>query len=426
VYPSASGDWATFSDAASGDQTIYLDEDVSISHVYMPGTAAGNYTITTGAGADEHTLTFSSSNLRQEAAAYALTFDVPVHKSDTASDVYLRPTGTMAFDRPYRDGETGQTRLRGPGMLAFNADTTATYGVSAAYYESDGATLILGAEQALGSGWIYMGSEIQALNVHLTADCTLSTWNSLYLDEYNGAMYIRVHEGDADRTLTLTHFYPLADHGKIVLAPAADGGAGSITLRSVYDGTVLCGLDIEVQAGQRLLIEAPDEPAGAANTFSPGALDGDGRISGEGVVEIEAGSTLKTNHGLAPGGSAGTLTIAGGGSLELHSRSIFELDTPGGNSDQVVLSGDASLTLGGTLAVQNLGGLAKGQVFTLFDSQGAGLTDGMFDDLQMPADFEASTVALDGNDVILTIVPEPGCAVLLLAGAAGLLRRRRS
>jgi hypothetical protein len=175
-----------------------------------------------------------------------------------------------------------------------------------------------------------------------------------------------------------------------------------------------------VGAGQRLLIEAPDEPAGAENRFCS-----DGRISGEGVVEIAAGSTLDANRGLAPGASAGTLTVAGGGSLLLSGRSIFELDTPGGNSDQVVIPGDASLTLGGTLVVQNLGGMAEGQIFTLFDSQGAGLTDGVFDDVQMPAGFEASTVALDDNDVVLTVVPEPTALGLLALGGLAFLRCRR-
>jgi fibronectin-binding autotransporter adhesin len=148
---------------------------------------------------------------------------------------------------------------------------------------------------------------------------------------------------------------------------------------------------------------------------SGGTLGGTGSLAS---VTVNAGGHL------APGNSPGTLTLTG--SLSLLSGSVmdYELGSPT-TSDQIwmptgqlVLSGqqfsDFNFTppaglSPGSYTLINAGSIS-GNLGTNLDGTIAGL----------PA-----TLAINGNDLVLNVVPEPGTVTLLLASAASLYAYRR-
>lgn len=187
----------------------------------------------------------------------------------------------------------------------------------------------------------------------------------------------------------------------------------------------------------------------AANSYSGGttvdagvllASNATGSATGSGNVVVNAGGTLAGGGSiagsvsivdgiLAPGTSAGTLSLGG---LSLASGALlnFELDAPNvvgsGVNDLVVVGGN--LTLDGTLAVSPLAGFGTG-TYRLFDYTGS-LSDLGLELSGIPAQFLAAIDLSVPGQVNLNVnpVPEPSSMILLGLGVAGIAvaaRRRR-
>ena len=162
-----------------------------------------------------------------------------------------------------------------------------------------------------------------------------------------------------------------------------------------------------------------------------------GRLNAE-TVDFDLTNTGGT---LAPGNSPGVTTINGnyvqlaGGTFEVD---IEGLD-PGTGYDRLIVNGE--VTLDGTLDV--LLGFAPplGEEFIIIDNDGtsdpvhdqfAGLPEGSLvwaDYLGVNYSFRLTYEGYDGNDVVLSSVPEPAACTLLAIGLIGLLgcgRRLRS
>jgi hypothetical protein len=166
----------------------------------------------------------------------------------------------------------------------------------------------------------------------------------------------------------------------------------------------------------------------AAFTFGPNtATPGLGTLSGNGTISGTGGLTLAAGGILSPGEDGiGTLTEANNLSLTSGSKYVFDLATVAG-SDLVATFG--TLTLGGQqfsdFTFNTLPGFGAG-TYTLFDntliagSLGAGVT-GTIGGL-------GATISISGNDVVVSVVPEPGAALSIIGGCAVLLglRRRRA
>jgi autotransporter-associated beta strand protein len=150
-------------------------------------------------------------------------------------------------------------------------------------------------------------------------------------------------------------------------------------------------------------------------------------LGGIGTI-LATGQTVTASGTLSAGNSVGTLTIDGG-TLALDSTSdfIFEL---GSSSDRINLINSASLSLGlNTLGLADFlfsdsGGFGEG-VYTLIS--GASSFSGALDASDVTGDVLGynSTLSMSGNNLILTVVPEPGTALLGSLGLLALLRRRR-
>lgn len=150
-------------------------------------------------------------------------------------------------------------------------------------------------------------------------------------------------------------------------------------------------------------------------------------VGGIGSI-LATGRSVTASGTLSPGNSVGTLTLDGG-TLVLDSTSdfVFEL---GLSSDRIDLINSAALQLGtGTLGLSDFsffdsGGFGSG-TYTLI--QGASFFTGSLDAADLTGNVLGyqSTLGMNGNNLVLTVVPEPHAVGLTLLGTLTLLRRRR-
>ncbi len=189
--------------------------------------------------------------------------------------------------------------------------------------------------------------------------------------------------------------------------------------------------------GQSLNIDPNGHGQGAYH-LSGGELSAQTVLVGGGVFDMTGGvfsatnfiGDLTQNGGTAsPGASPGTMTVTGDYSLDSGDL-LIELDglMAGTEYDQLIVTGDVSLAGDLTLDVGFSPGL--GDLFTIIDNQGANPVSGMFSQGSSISAggflFGINYGGGDGNDVVLTVVPEPSTALLslVMAGLIGMAVRR--
>jgi len=189
--------------------------------------------------------------------------------------------------------------------------------------------------------------------------------------------------------------------------------------------------------GQSLNIDPNGHGLGVYN-LSGGTLSTETVLVGGGMFNMTGGTFSATNFmgnltqgggTVSPGDSPGTMTVTG--NYSLNSGDLFiELDglAAGTEYDQLVVTGDVSLAGDLTLDVGFAPSL--GAMFTIIDNQGANAVSGMFSQGASISSgahlFGINYAGGDGNDVVLTVVPEPtGLALIAVAAALGWVARRR-
>lgn len=179
-------------------------------------------------------------------------------------------------------------------------------------------------------------------------------------------------------------------------------------------------------------------------TISAGILEVNNPAStsatGTGPVQVNAGGTLAGNGTIAgdvtvhdggrisPGSSVGTLSL---GDLTLSNGAIYfvELSAPG-VGDKLNVTGAVDL-LGATLSGTLLNSFVPqpGETFTIISNDGIDPTIGLFAQGALvdfgQASFSIDYASGDGNDVVLTALPEPAAGILVSLGI-GLISTRRS
>jgi autotransporter-associated beta strand protein len=197
-------------------------------------------------------------------------------------------------------------------------------------------------------------------------------------------------------------------------------GAGLLTLP---DAGGFFGA-MSVTAGEvRLDGTIPDNATGTLSVSAGATLSG----SMQGTRTVLVFGTLSPGDGVGPM-SSGNLLFQGNSTLSMELASST-------GYDQVNVTG--SVTLTGTVQLAlNLGVTNLADTFTLILNDGTDAVSGRFtyagttlnEGTQFQAGgqaFQISYVGGTGNDVVLTAVPEPANAGLLLLGALALAARRR-
>jgi hypothetical protein len=141
------------------------------------------------------------------------------------------------------------------------------------------------------------------------------------------------------------------------------------------------------------------------------------------------GNLAQNGGSTSPGSSPGTMTVTGNYSLNSGDL-LMELDglTPGTGHDQLIVTGDVSLA--GALTLSLGFTPSFGDMFEIIDNQGANPVSGMFTQGSSISaggfTFGINYAAGDGNDVVLTVVPEPaGLALMGATAAMGWVALRR-
>jgi fibronectin-binding autotransporter adhesin len=207
-------------------------------------------------------------------------------------------------------------------------------------------------------------------------------------------------------------------------------GTGTLTLggANTYTGTTTVnGGTLALSATGSIASTALDVKTGTFDAAAAASLPTFTSVKGDGTINVGA-KTLGFASGatLSPGNSPGDLDVTG--NLDLSGISAgnnggleFELGLAA--SDRVDVTG--LLTLG-TLDVEDFDFTPLGDfgqnVYTLFTSAGI---SGSIGNNTTTINGLTATLSQSGNDVILTVVPEPSALAILGLAALPMLRRRR-
>lgn len=185
-------------------------------------------------------------------------------------------------------------------------------------------------------------------------------------------------------------------------------------------------------AGGNFIMTTPDyRPSTRTVTVSGGSLGGNGTF--EGHLVFDGGN-------IAPGNSPGTLTVTGNLTLGGGTTLSLEFDSLS-LADKIVVNGAVTLTGDVELSLSFGYSPAIGDMFTIIDNDGNDPVEtfgglGLFtfggNPLSEGATFMAagaewtiSYIGGTGNDVTLSVIPEPSISILMITGLAVMLRRRR-
>ncbi len=340
-------------------------------------------------------------------------------------------------------------------ILTLSGNNTYSGGTTIGTSEADrGGVVVVASSTALGTGMVtnQRGGELQ-----LSGGVNVANILVLSNDGPGGARGIRNIDGDntwsGEIRLTTGRGGSIiqVDDGSLTLAGNITAissdrwlrlqGPGNGTVSGVISNGSTTDLPVEV-AGTGTWTFTGNNTYTGATTINSGTLLVNGSL-GNTAVAVNSGGTLggfgsiagnvTVNGGgiLSPGQSVGTLGL--GGDLTFSQGAFFDIDIDAVNLADLVQMAGGLLTLSDEATIRvNLGFRPElGDSWTII--QGESDIAGLFND---QVTILSGSHYLDGwkwlevgygNSVYLTVVPEPGTWLLLLAAAAcGLLVRRRN
>lgn len=212
----------------------------------------------------------------------------------------------------------------------------------------------------------------------------------------------------------------------------------TITGAGISAGTTITYID---PTRNRIEISANATASGSASLgtdAATGVLGGSGHIRPGVVNGVQQKITVAAGSSIAPGNSIGTLVLDGASTgaplLTMDAGSTFTFELGAGNtSDQLSFWNFATGDFALNGNVINFTGAQEGTftLFTFYSGAGSGLIDAGIDSgLVVGAGLEGFTYELiyNDNNIMLSVVPEPGACVLAGLGLTVVLgmRRRRA
>jgi len=424
---------------------------LNIQHGNALGSAAGGTTVATGAALEvqgsitvgAEALTLNGAGVGGMGALRSVggdnTWNGTVAMENNTS-IRVDPGSTLTLNGQMTSGYSAWNK-RGEGTLILTAAST-----HGAYVNLPEGVLNLRHNEALGVDYAHVYG-----NAALEVQDNIRVTNILYI-------------GNDSPTEPTVNFRSVSGDNE---------WAGIVYIHNTHPYAV-----IDVNPGSTLTVSGPIRPrnaavgsltkvgggtlvfSNAANTYTgptnvnEGTLLVDGSIASSSLTTVALGATLGGSGTVgdltvfgthSPGNSPDIQTVDGDYLLESSADLLIEIlgttpgatghdqvrvDETGGDLDGLVTINDA------TLLVELLGGFAPtaGDEFVIIDNDGDDFVEGQFASLAdgtylfvagSPMPLEISYFGGDGNDVVLTAVPEPATMVLLTLGVGGLLTRRR-
>jgi len=267
----------------------------------------------------------------------------------------------------------------------------------------------------------------------LTIDCDIKVINSQTWLNNNSSELFTVNGGVNVNGQTLT----IDGAGDTKITGVISGGAPSSSLHKSGSGTMtLTGANTyqgeTVVTGGTLFVNGDQSNAHGNVTVSNSGttLGGTGIIGGP--VTVNSGANI------APGNGGNTTAILGTGALTLQPASNFLVDingmTVGANYDQLNVKGTVVIT-DSNLIVTVGGVLTIGETFIIVNNDKTDAVMGTFTGLPTSGStftsggyiFSIDYAGGTGNDIVLTVVPEPATWIggALALAALGCAQRRR-
>jgi autotransporter-associated beta strand protein len=334
----------------------------------------------------------------------------------------LQPSAAMSSSLPLTlTGSGGNATVNAGYAVTLSGSLSGSGGLT----KTGSGTLTLSATNTFAGNTVIGGGTLALGNARALQNSTLDTSGSgtLSFGTLSAATFGGL-TGPGTLNLTNTATNPVTlsvgNNGNSTTYNGKLNGTGSLI--KIGSGTLTFG-GSETYSGAttinqgKLLVNGT--LAGPVTVGSGGALGGTGTLNS---VTVGAGGHL------APGDSPGILHLSGSLTLLSGAKMDYELDTPLGSDEVSMPTGLLSLN-GQQFSDFNftpLGGFGQG-TYTLIDagsvngSLGAG-SSGTINGL-------SASLAVQGNDLVLNVVPEPGTLMLLTAaaiGAVGIWRRATS
>ena len=316
----------------------------------------------------------------------------------------LTNNGTLIFNRS--DASTYSGIISGTGAVTKQGAGTLTFSGSSSY---TGGTTISGGTLQIGAG---STTGFIAGNVVNNATLAFNRSNALsFSGTISGTGGLTKQGADL---LTFAGANSYSGLTTIAGGTVALTGTGSIGTGGLNLGTT----------GSPGVFDIAGLTAGSYSLPSSASLAGVGTLSGNGKSLAVLGS-------LAPGNSAGTITVSTGLSLDLSNSgtSLFEITSPAftaGTFDLV--SGDGSVVFGGILNLNFSGGsYTEGtDVLQLFANTGG--RSGNFSAVNYTGLAAGQSATFNSATGFITVVPEPSTfaiSAIATAGLASMMRWRK-
>jgi autotransporter-associated beta strand protein len=305
---------------------------------------------------------------------------------------------------------------------------------------SGGTVTVAAGGVSIGRGLSFSANGYTVAGAAISLTGTTASTNNLFVGTGLSAT--------VNANLAATSGLSKSGSGTLVVGGTISGGNvvvenGTLTLAAAntYTGTtVVSGGTLALQGAGRIgtgglnlgttgSSGAVDLTALTAGTYS---LPSTGNLAGVGTITGN-GKTLAVLGSMAPGNSAGTITVGTGLSLNLSNSgsSVFEITSPAftaGTFDLV--NGAGSVVFGGILNLAFSGGAyAEGtDVLQLFANTGG--RSGNFSAVHATGLAAGQSASFNPATGFITVVPEPSTCASLLAGLAfgcyTIFRRRRA